>query len=38
MLHFPLKIKGMIGKVAYAKSSNPATPFQNLERAPTTTN
>ena len=30
-LNFPLKIKGMVGRVAHAKSSDPATP-QNLER------
>ena len=38
ILNFSLKIKrgkssGMVGRVAHAKSSDPATP-QNLERAP----
>ena len=33
ILNFALKIKGLVGRVAHAKSSNPATP-QNLEHAP----
>ena len=33
ILNFALKIKGVVGRVAHAKSSDPATP-QNLERAP----
>ena len=32
MLNFALKIKGVVGRVAHAKSSDPAAP-QNLERA-----
>ena len=36
ILNFTLKIKGVVGRVARAKSSDPATPPpQNLERAPT---
>ena len=36
MLNFALKIKGVVGRVAHAKSSDPATPppKKNLERAP----
>ena len=33
VLNFGLKIKGVVGRVAHAKSSDPATP-QNLKRAP----
>ena len=33
ILNFALKIKGVVERVAHAKSSDPATP-QNLERAP----
>ena len=33
ILNFALKIKGVVGRVAHAKSSYPAT-AQNLERAP----
>ena len=33
ILNFALKIKGVVGRVALAKSSDPATP-QNLECAP----
>ena len=36
IFNFALKIKGVIGRVAYAKSSDPATPLppkKNLERA-----
>ena len=38
ILNFALKIKGVVGRVALAKSSDPATPPppQNLERAPST--
>ena len=32
IFNFTLKIKGVVGRVAHAKSSDPATP-QNLERA-----
>ena len=32
IFNFALKIKGVVGRVAHAKSSDPATP-QNLERA-----
>ena len=35
VLNFALKIKGVVGRVEHAKSSDPATP-QNLERAPVT--
>ena len=32
--NFALKIKGVVGRVAHAKSSDPATPQKkNLERA-----
>ena len=35
ILNFALKIKGVVGRVAHAKSSDPAPPLQkNLERAP----
>ena len=35
IFNFALKIKGMVGRVAHAKSSDPATPpKKNLERAP----
>ena len=34
ILNFALKIKGVVGRVAHAKSSDPAAPPQNLERAP----
>ena len=33
IFNFALKVKGVVGRVAHAKSSDPATP-QNLERAP----
>ena len=33
ILNFALKIKGVLGRVEHAKSSDPATP-QNLKRAP----
>ena len=33
ILTFGLKIRGVVGRVAYAKPSDPATP-QNLKRAP----
>ena len=33
MLNFALKINGVVGKVAHAKSSDPAAPQKNLERA-----
>ena len=33
VLNFGLKIKGVVGRVAHATSSDPATP-QNLKRAP----
>ena len=33
ILNFGLKIKGVVGRVAHAKSSDPATPQKNLERA-----
>ena len=33
ILNLALKIKGVVGRVAHVKSSNPATP-QNLKRAP----
>ena len=33
IFNFALKIKGVVGRVAHAKSSDLATP-QNLERAP----
>ena len=34
ILNFALKIKGVVGRVAHAKSSDPATPpKKNLERA-----
>ena len=36
ILNFALKIKGVVGRVAHAKSSDPATPpppSKNLERA-----
>ena len=32
IFNFALKIKGVVGRVAHAKSSDPATP-QNLEHA-----
>ena len=39
ILNFALKIKRVVGRVANAKSSNPANPFpQNLKRAPTGVN
>ena len=36
ILNFALKIKGVVGRVAHAKSSDPATPpkKKNLKRAP----
>ena len=36
ILNFALKIKGVVGRVARAKSSDPATPpkKKKLERAP----
>ena len=36
ILNFALKIKGVVGRVAHAKSSYPATPSprKNLKRAP----
>ena len=34
ILNFVLKIKGVVGRVARSKSSDPATPQKNLERAP----
>ena len=33
ILNFALKIKGVVGRVVCAKSSDPATPSKNLERA-----
>ena len=33
ILKFALKIKGVVGRVAHAKSSDPANP-QNLKHAP----
>ena len=33
IFNFALKIKGVVGRVAHAKSSDPATPPKNLERA-----
>ena len=33
IFNFALKIKGVVGRVAHAKFSDPAAP-QNLERAP----
>ena len=35
ILNFALKIKGVVGRVAHVKSSDPATPppKKNLERA-----
>ena len=37
ILNFALKIKGVVGRVAYAKSSDPATPLppkKKLKHAP----
>ena len=34
ILNFALEIKGVVGRVAHAKSSDPAPPKKNLERAP----
>ena len=34
IFNFALKIKGVLGRVAHAKSSDPGTPQKYLKRAP----
>ena len=34
IFNFAKKSRSVVGRVAHAKSSDPATPPQNLERAP----